>query len=214
MDAAEFTAALRDEKSTELDRLGSEKALVAATTARLDADSVLAAAARAEARAVDTFAAWAESESDDDARAAFERAAAEEREHYERVVERLADGTAVDRDDVDSDDLHDYLRALDDPVERVAAGTVARPMVASRSLLQTINFFVNEADESSAALFRDVRSETDAMVEDGAELLDALCASDEDWARAERAAEETIDRAYESYADSLDDLGIDPKPVC
>ena len=224
MDAAEFTATLRDEKSTELDRLGSEKALVASTAAQLDTESVLAAAARAEARAVDTFEAWADSESDDGARAAFERVAAAEREHYERIAGRLdgepplapgeSDGDTDTDADADGDGLHAYLRSLDDAVERVAAGMVARPMVASRSLLQTINFFVNDADESSAALFREVRSETDAMVEEGVDLLDALCEDEEDWERAERAAGAAVDRAYESYAETLENMGVDPKPVC
>ncbi|MFC5971108.1 rubrerythrin family protein [Halomarina salina] len=214
MEPAEFTAALEDEKSTELDRLGSEKALVASTSAQLDAESVLAAAARAEARAADTFDQWAASESAEEVRETFERVAADERAHYERIVEHRDDAATDVDSDPDTDELHDYLRSLDGSVERVASGLVARPMVASRSLLQTINFFVNDADESSAALFRELRSETDEMVDEGTDLLDALCESDDDWDRAAEAAEATIDRAYDSYADTLEGMGVDPKPVC
>lgn len=218
MDASEFTATVREERATELDRLGSEKALVAATDARLDADRVLASAARTERRAAETFDRWAESAATDEVRDAFERVADRERAHHDRIAEHV-DGTedadAVDADAAaDPDALHAYLRELDDSVERVAAGMVARPLVASRSLLQTINFFVNEADESAAATFREIRSETDAMADDGAELLESICGSDDDWERAERAALETVDRAYREYADSLENLGIDPKPVC
>jgi hypothetical protein len=218
MDATEFTATVRERRGTELDRLGSEKALVAATSARLDAEHVLAAATETEARAVETFEAWAsdarpDAAGDADPRAAFERVADAEREHYERIVERLDDPDAVDASP-DADAVHAFLRDLDDPVERVAAGMVARPMVASRSLLQTINFFVNEADESSAATFREIRAETDAMVDEGADLLESLCTTDEEWTRAEEAASETVARAYEAYAETLDGMGIDPKPVC
>jgi hypothetical protein len=44
--------------------------------------------------------------------------------------------------------------------------------------------------------------------------LDAVCESDDDRKRAAVAAGEAIDAAYAEYADSLDSLGIDPKPVC
>jgi len=170
---------------------------------------VLDAAARSEARAVETFETWAAETDDERVHKAFADAAATERDHYERVAERL-DGEV----NAESDPLHDYLRGLDDPVERVAAGLVARPLVASRSLLQTINFFVNDADESMAQLFRELRSETDAMAEEGAAVLESLCESGDDWDRALDAASETIDVAYEAYADALEGLGIDPKPVC
>lgn len=209
MDASEFIATLRRERSTKLDRLGSDKALVATTSARLDTEPVLDAAARSEARAVETFETWAAEADDERVREAFADAAATERDHYDRVAERL-DGEV----DAAADPLHDHLRGLDDPIERVAAGLVARPLVASRSLLQTINFFVNDADETTAQLFRDLRSETDAMAEEGAELLEALCESDADWDRALDAASETVDVAYGAYADALEGMGIDPKPVC
>lgn len=210
MEPQSFVASLRETHGTELDRLGSEKALVAATDAQLDRERVLAAAAAAELRAAETFERWAADESDADARAAFERVADAERDHADRIRER-ADGAA---DLPATDALHDYLRGLDDTVERVAAGMVARPMVASRSLLQTINFFVNESEEPTADLFRELRAETDELVESGADLLADRCAGDADRERAREAADEAIERAYEEYADSLEGMGIDPKPVC
>ncbi|MWG32915.1 ferritin family protein [Halomarina oriensis] len=209
MDASEFTDTLRTERATKLDRLGSDKALVATTNAQLDTTPVLAAAARSEARAAETFEAWAADTDDEAVREAFEAVAETEREHYERVADRLDEEV-----DDDADPLHDHLRGLDAPVERVAAGMVARPLVASRSLLQAVNFFVNDADEPTANLFRDLRSETETMAEEGAELLETLCASEAEWDRAMDAATETVDVAYEAYADALEELGVDPRPVC
>ncbi|WP_248897835.1 hypothetical protein [Haloplanus halobius] len=202
---------VRDRTATQLDRLGSEKALVAATDARLDRERVLSAAVGAERRAAETFETWAADESQPEARAAFEAVASQERAHAERVAS-LADG-AVDAD-TDPDALHDYLRGLDGTPERVAAGLVARPLVSERSLLQVVNFFVNEADERAAAVFRDLRAETDGLVDEGTTLLDACCESEAEWERAVDAAERAVETAYEEYAETLRGMGVDPAPVC
>lgn len=210
MDSSEFIERVRADNETALDRLGSEKALVATTRAALDRETVLETAAAAEARAAATFEMWADDEADDGARDAFADTAARERDHYERVCE-LGD---VSSDDPSVDELHEELRALDDTAARIGGGLVARPLVASRSLLQVINFFVNEGDSAAAETFRDLRAETDDQVEAGASLLEDVCESDDDWERAASAAESVVEAAYSEYADSLDSLGIDPKPVC
>jgi hypothetical protein len=76
-----------------------------------------------------------------------------------------------------------------------------------------INFFVNEAETTAADAFRDLRSETDEQVETGSSVLASVCESD-DWDRAARAAGDAIDAAYTEYAETLDEMGVDPKPVC
>lgn len=209
MDDAEFVERVRDAKATELDRLGSEKALVAETNAALDRETVLERAAAAERRAGETFEQWAATEENESARTPFVDAAEREQTHYEQVCE-LGD---IEATDPETDALHGYLRELEGTAERVGAGLVARPLVASRTLLQVINFFINEADESTADTFRGLRSDTDDQVETGAVLLTEVC-TDEEWDAAERAATEAIDRAYTEYADTLEAMGVDPKPVC
>jgi hypothetical protein len=211
MDGDTLVETVRDRTATELDRLGSEKALVAATEARLDRERVLAATLAAERRAAATLETWADDEDDADARAAFERVAALERDHADRVAALRADTDAVD---ADPDALHAHLRDLEGTPERVAAGLVARPLVSSRSLLQVINFFVNEADESAADTIRAFRAETDALIDDGAALLDDCCADADDWDRAVDAAAETVRVAYDEYAETLRGMGVDPAPVC
>jgi rubrerythrin len=210
MDGTAVLAAVREECATELDRLGSEKALVASTAAQLDRERVLAAAAAAEARAHETFTAWADDEGHAAAADAFRDVAATEADHHERVVS-LADGAVAD---TEVDALHDHLRDVAGTPERVAAGLVGRPLVASRSLLQVINFFVNEGETAAAETFRDLRSDTDATVERGAALLDEVCGSDAEYERARAAAVAAVEVAYEAYATDLEALGIDPKPVC
>ncbi|MFC6836878.1 rubrerythrin family protein [Halomarina ordinaria] len=209
MDPDTFVSTVRAECATELDRLGSEKALVATTAAHLDREHVLTAAARAERRAATTFETWAEREDEAAAREAFERVADRERQHAARVEDHL-DGEV----EATADALHEHLRGCDSTVERAAAGMVGRSLVTDRTFLQTINFFVNESDEAAANLFRELRSETDEQVEDGAALLDDLCGRDEDWERAREAAVAVVELAYEEYADALEGMGIDPRPVC
>jgi len=213
MDGDTLVETVRENRATELDRLGSEKALVASTAARLDRASVLEAAIDAERRAAATFEAWAADEADDAARAAFERIASQERDHAERVRDLADDADPPSDADPESDALHAHLRDLDSTAERVAAGLVARPLVSERSLLQVVNFFVNEADERAADTVRDLRSETRELVDDGAALLDTCCA-DDDWDRAHEAADRTVAVAYAEYEDRLTEMGVDPKPVC
>lgn len=209
MDGSEFSQRVRDGNETELSRLGSEKALVATTNATLDRETVLEQAATAELRAAETFEQWAADEETASAADAFAEAAKRERDHYEQVCE-LGD---IEVMDPEADALHSYLREREETVERVAAGLVARPLVASRTLLQVINFFVNEAASATADTFREIRSDTDDQVESGASVLVEIC-EDEEWEQAERAAEEAIEKAYREYADTLEGMGLDPKPVC
>lgn len=210
MNADEFLATVRQSMRTELDRLGSEKALVAATDAILEAEAVLSAVAGAEARAAETFETWADDESDERARAAFADVADREQDRYDRVVAAM-DG---EPDTSGGDPVHDHLRRLDGSIERVAAGMVGRPLVASRTYLQVVNFFINEGDNANTERFRELRAETDDIVSDGAALLEDRCESDDDWDRAREAAEETIAVAYREFANTLEGMGLDPKPVC
>lgn len=210
MDGSTFVETVQRSKATQIERLGKEKALVATTNASLERAAVLTAAAHAEARARDTFETWATDESNERAREAFETVAATERDHYERVVEMLDSEPSPP----EPDPLHRYLRGLDSTVERVGAGLVGRPLAAERTLLQVVNFFLNEADNPGADTFRTIRSETAATVDTGAEVLEAVCDDDADWVLAQQAAEGAIQTAYDEYAETLEGLGIDPKPVC
>jgi len=231
MDADAFPDAIRNAKATELDRLGSQQALVALTDADLDAEQVLRAAARSEHTASETFAEWAESatmdgegEGEDEATNAAETFAAlaeQERDHYDRVVAELDaesdSGVEFDPDrefdpDGEVDAMHEYLRDLDTTVER-AAGLIGRSLASDRTQLQVVNFFVNAADERRADLFRDLRSDTQAGVSTGTDLLAARCDGD-DWERARDVAERTVQIAYDDYAETLEGMGLDPKPIC
>ncbi|MFB6172642.1 MAG: rubrerythrin family protein [Haloarculaceae archaeon] len=210
MDADSFLATVREAKATELDRLGSEKALLATTDAVLETAAVLRATAAAERRAAETAERWADDEPDERVRAAFADVAVRERDHYEQVLDGLDEAAVA----ADTDALHEHLRDLDGTIPRVAAGLVGRPLASARTLLQVVNFFVNEADEQTADRFRALRSDTEALAEEGAALLVDCCDSDDDWATATAAATRAVDVAYAEYVETLDGMGVDPKPIC
>lgn len=210
MDEAEFRDAVVEAKRTELDRLGSNTLLVALTDAELTSERLLQAAADSENAAHNTFAAWADNEEHETAQQAFADATEREREHRDRVLDTLAEPY----EPADGGPLHEYLRSREDAVTRVAAGMVGRGLVADQTHKQVVSFFLNEGDSARAELFRELRAETEASFERGLALLETLCETETDWADARAVAEYTIQVAYDDYADALQRMGVDPKPVC
>ncbi|MFB6184594.1 MAG: rubrerythrin family protein [Haloarculaceae archaeon] len=210
MDGETFLETLREAKATELDRLGSDKVLLATTGGSLDETAVRAALASADATVREVYREWSTDEPDVDAGAAFVAAADQAADHAQRIAEPLDDEPAIDVDDP----VAEYLRSQDATVDRLAAGLVARPLVRDRTLLQAVNFFVNEADRTGADLARDLRTDVEITREDGLDLLVDRCDDAADEERAREAAAGLVDAAYRGYVDALDELGLDPRPIC
>jgi len=207
MDGSEFVDDLRAEEATPLGRLGSDKYLVAATEADLAEGPVWRTVATTAASGRDTFAAWADGATGPAAET-FAAAAETEANHYDRVTARLDDAPTVDP----GDPVHRALQSTSETVARAGA-MVGRGLVADRTRLQVVNFFVNEGDGASADLARELRADASDQVADGAALLDTVSASD-DWDRAREAAASVVGTAYDDYAERLEAMGVDPKPVC
>ncbi|WP_299332482.1 hypothetical protein [Haloplanus sp.] len=70
--------------------------------------------------------------------------------------------------------------------------------------------FGNEADET----VRELQADPEALVCNGADLLDDRCAGETDRERAAVAAERTVETAYEAYERRLDGPWIETKPIC
>jgi hypothetical protein len=202
--------AITEDNQTALSRLGSSKSLYADTGGDIDTEPVLEATADAEYAAWQTFLEWADDEADDEARAAFETTAEEERDHYETVDGKLADDE-YEPDEVPN--LHEYLRDRDETVERVGA-FVGRILASQRSKSQVVGYFVGDADPQTASLFRDFGEDLDEQLERAKDLLEDVCETDEDWERAEEAATGAIQAAYDEYVETLEGMGANPKPVC
>ncbi len=203
MDAADTLDAVREAKRTELDRLGSDKLLVAVTGADMRAETIRSAAAARERGVAGALSAWADevTESQGPVAAAFERAGAAARDRAGRI----------DAAPAEPDALSAHLDTVEGTAARVGAGLVAVPLVLDRFYLQAVGFFVNEADEAIAETFRALRSGA-ADLDPAGEALDAL--GEDERGAAREAAMDAVDVAYDDYAATLDGMGLDPRPIC
>jgi hypothetical protein len=209
MNGQTFVERIRETKQTELDRLGSDKALLAATRADLSAETTLETVALALGGLRTTLSEWADEVTTETATDALGGAATSLGEEYDRVVAELdADPTGEAPAPVPT------IRSYDRPQARVAAALVGHGLVFDGTLLQAVSFFINEADPRRADLCRDLRSGANSRIDAGATALDDLCTDEDDWNRAEGAAIDVVEAAYRDYTGTLGDMGIDPKPVC
>lgn len=209
MNAQTFVDDVREENRTALDRLASEKALLAVTGADLSGEGILGTVASSVAGLQTTIEEWATESTDPATQDLFTEAAASLDSQHERVLGEL-----------DADPGGDppvplpTVRTFEDPVERVGAAFVGHGLVFDGVLLQAVSFFVNEAERGRADLVRELRSTTGDRVDAGAATLGTLCAEEGDWDGARTAASAVIDAAYDEYVETLSGMGIDPKPVC
>jgi hypothetical protein len=105
------------------------------------------------------------------------------------------------------------LRGLDDTVERIG-GVIGRCLVAKKSKKQYTGYFTGEADPQTASLFRGLGNDVEEQINAAADLVEGVCESDDDRKRAQAAASEAIQAAYDEYTESLESMGVNPKPVC
>ncbi len=208
MDATELRRSIESEYETELSRLGSSKSMYAATEGEMETDAVLSAMADRAHTAAETFDTWTADTTDAVLADAFGSLAADQHGQAERIVQ-AGGGGAIDNPTA----LQEHLRGLGVATERVG-GLFAWTLVTDRTLSQAIGFFVGNADPSSADLFRDFRTDVERAGDRAEETLNRVCDGPEGWARAEAAANETVEAAYTEYVDTLESMGVKVKPVC
>lgn len=209
MTPEELTDHVTDETRTELSRLGSSKALYADTAGDLDPQTVLIAAADAEYHAAETYRHWADTDPAAPGRDVWTRTAEEEADHYDRVTAALD----TDHDPGDPPTIHTHLRGLTAPIDRAGA-FLGRTIAATRSKDQYTGYFVGQGTHDLADLFRDLSEDLDTQRDRGHDLLTTLCSTDAEWDAAATAAITTIEVAYDAYVDTLEGMGVNPKPVC
>jgi rubrerythrin len=211
MTSDEFIDSVRTENKTALSRLGSSKALYAETSGDIEAETVLRAAAIAEDTARETFELWADDEANEDAAALFGDLADQEADHYETVASKLDDAPSAG--DAELPAIQSTLRGFESTIERVG-GLIGRCLVAKKSKEQYTGYFVGDADPRTASVFRELGGDVEDQLDRAAELIETVCEHDEDVDRALQAASEAIQAAYDEYIDSLESMGVNPKPVC
>jgi hypothetical protein len=201
MDGTDLVDAVREDNRTELSRLGSSKSLYADTEGEMEPDAVLRVAADTAHYATETFEGWAGEGVD-----AFAAAAARERDHYESIAAELDAHQPGERPAA-----VESIHALEAPVDRLG-GLVGWTLVAEEKASQCSGFFTGQADPQTASLFRGFGDDYQASRQEALDALVALC--DDGWAGAETAATGAVGAAYDEYFETLESLGVNPKPVC
>ena len=200
MNGSDLVEAVQDGSKTELSRLGSSKSLYADTDGEMEPDVVLAAAADNAHHAAETLEGWGDG--------VFADAAARQRDHYDAIAGKLDD-----HDPGTPPAVVEFLRGLPGDIERLG-GLVGWTLVTEEKASQCTGFFTGQADPQTASLFRGFGDDYETTRETALAALEDACESDDDWARAETAATNAVEAAYDEYFETLEDLGVNPKPVC
>jgi hypothetical protein len=206
MTADDLLDTVRSEHNTALSRLGSSKTLYADTGGQMDETSVLTAAATNTTHAARVFEDWAAAESD--LADVFATAAETADGHADEVAGRL--------DDFEAEAEPAAVSALADcegDLER-AGGILGWLLVQDQKATQLTGFFTGQADPQTASVFRGFGSDYDDLLDRVGETLEERCSDDADWDRAAAAAAQVLESAYEDYVETLESMGVNPKPVC
>lgn len=195
---------VREDNKTELSRLGSSKSLYADTEGEMEPEAVLSAAADAAHHAAETFGGWAGT----DSASAFAVAADNERDHYESIL-----GELDAHDPGESPAIVDAIGGYETTPERLG-GVLAWTLTAEKTASQCSGFFTGQADPQTASLFRGFGDDYEATREKALSALETVCEGDDDWDSAAVAASEAVGAAYDDYFETLEALGVNPKPVC
>lgn len=204
MDGAAFVERIESDQQTELSRLGSSKSLYADTVGEMEPETVLTAAADAAAHARETFDLWAE-ESELEL---FAGASSRLTDQYDAIVSELGD-----HEQGEPPAVTEHLRAAEGTPERLGA-TVGWSLVTERKSTQSSGFFTGQAKPQTASTFRGFGDDYDAIRADALDALESVCDSDEEWERATTAATAVVQASYDEYFETLEELGMNPKPVC
>lgn len=206
-DAGEFLDRLRADNRNALDEIGSSDALYALTEGNIDMDTLLATVADAHFATSQTFADWAADEEFEDVREEFARLADEEQDHSEAIADRLGNYEPTDNPDA----LNEYLRLLDDPLQRVGASLAGHTLVSQQATDRLIEFFLDEGDQASVELFRSVNADLDDRLARAHQQLESLCDDGDDWDTAFAAATDAIDHAHREHQEVMDSLDVNPE---
>jgi len=207
MNVEEFLDTVRAETKTELSRLGSSKSLYADTEGEMDEGPVLTAVADNLHHATATFETWAD-EASAPAADLFADLADTTGEQYETVASEHGD-----HEPGEVPAVVEALQGLETTPERVG-GAVGWALVVENKIGQAVGFFVGQASPQTASTFREVRGGVEDAIDAGAETLPEVCDGDDDWDQGQAAAVGAIEAAYEEYFETLEALGVNPKPVC
>jgi hypothetical protein len=204
MDSTDLLDAVNSDLRTELSRLGSSKSLYAVTEGKMDTGPVLTALATRAHHTAALLDEWGK----DTGNAVFSDAAEMvDHQHDEIRAELSAHDPGARPYTVDA--MTEYT----DTAQRLGA-VLGWTLVAERTASQASGFFTGQADPSTASTFRSFGDEYEQLRSEAAAALDGVCTDEDDYERATAAATAVVEAAYDEYVETLESLGVNPKPVC
>lgn len=201
MTPEEFIQDLDRDVSAALDGIGSASAAAQPGPA-MTVVALLKLALKNELEAAEEAAIWLASERDVQVKLGLMRQCGDEAKHYRLIEARLRE-LGVDIGGLDPlaqgySPIFDYLRSLETTAERLAAGPFAREALAQTRNEVFIEWCERQGDVDTARLYREVVQPDEAYHHElGRRLLPRFVQSDEDQARARKAARHVLALAEE-----------------
>jgi 1,2-phenylacetyl-CoA epoxidase catalytic subunit len=180
---------------------------------------LLVVALRNEIEAAEEAALWMTGEPDLNLKLGFARQCGDEAKHYRLVCERLralgGDPTGIDPPAKGYSPMFRYLRTLESPAERLAAGAFTREGLAKVRNAVFADYCEAKGDLETAKLYREVIGPDEEFHHDfGRRMLLRYALTPEDQKRARRAAARTLQLAEELQEIARLKQGISSAPGC
>ena len=219
MDAAAFIAQLASENESILKRLAPAQTLGAEARGDLSPRNLLRVALKNELEASEIAALWMPSARGAELKLALARQAGDEARHYRLIVERLHQLG----DDLEGFDplaqgyspLFKFLSALENDVERVAAGQFTREAIALVKNVQFIELCEQAGDLATSLLYRGViQPDEHHHHQLGRHFLGRLAVNEESQQLARAAHARTLTLAEELQTLAFQRTGVHHAPGC
>ncbi len=180
---------------------------------------LLAVALRNEIEAAEEAALWMAGEPDLELKLGFARQCGDEARHYRLISERLrvlgGDPNSIDPPAKGYSPMFRYLRTLESPAERLAAGAFTREGLAKVRNAVFADYCEAKGDLETAKLYREVIGPDEEFHHDfGRRMLPRYALTPEDQKRARRAAARTLQLAEEIQEIARLKQGISSAPGC
>ncbi len=216
-DPEAFLAELDGLLKTALARIG--EGAKAPPAPQVGVKELLLVALRNEIEASEEAALWLVGERDPELKLGLARQCGDEARHYRLIAERLRElGHDVASHDplaAGHTPMFRYLKSLETPAERIAAGPFAREALAGVRNEAFVRFCESKGDAATAALYRDVIGPDEAYHHDlGRRMLKRYALTAEDQDRARRAVARTLQIAEELQELARLKQGISSAPGC
>ncbi len=180
---------------------------------------LLVVALRNEIEAAEEAALWLASERDLALKLGFARQCGDEAKHYRLIAERLGalgmDASGIDPLAKGYSPMFRYLKTLESPAERLAAGAFTREGLAQVRNAVFADYCEVKGDLETARLYREIIGPDEAFHHDfGRRMLPRYAVTLEDQERARKATARTLQLAEELQEVARLKQGISSAPGC